>query len=131
MGMDELSDEDKTTVARARKIQRFLSQPFNVAEAFTGMKGKYVPLKETIRGFKEIIDGLHDELPESVFLFVGAIDEAVQKAAEAKAAEEAEQKSIEQAASKDAGEAKTEETKAEEAKTEETKAADAGGTEAK
>ncbi|MCL2054335.1 MAG: F0F1 ATP synthase subunit beta [Oscillospiraceae bacterium] len=87
MGMDELSDEDKTIVARARKIQRFLSQPFNVAETFTGMKGKYVPLKETIRGFKEIIEGLHDELPESAFLFVGTIEEAVQKAAESKEAE--------------------------------------------
>ncbi|MGN0666219.1 MAG: F0F1 ATP synthase subunit beta [Huintestinicola sp.] len=80
MGMDELSDEDKLTVARARKIQRFLSQPFTVAEQFTGMKGKYVPLKETIRGFKEIIEGMHDDLPESAFLFVGTIDEAVEKA---------------------------------------------------
>ena len=80
MGMDELSDEDKLTVARARKIQRFLSQPFSVAEQFTGMQGKYVPLKETIRGFKEIIEGKHDDLPESAFLFVGTIDEAVEKA---------------------------------------------------
>ncbi|MCH5206861.1 MAG: F0F1 ATP synthase subunit beta [Oscillospiraceae bacterium] len=80
LGMDELSDEDKLTVARARKIQRFLSQPFSVAEQFTGMQGKYVPLKETIRGFKEIIEGKHDELPESAFLFVGTIDEAVEKA---------------------------------------------------
>lgn len=80
MGMDELSDEDKLTVSRARKIQRFLSQPFNVAEQFTGMEGKYVPLKETIRGFKEIIEGRHDDLPESAFLFVGTIDEAVEKA---------------------------------------------------
>ncbi len=80
MGMDELSDEDKTTVSRARKIQRFLSQPFTVAEQFTGMKGKYVPIKETIRGFKEIIEGKHDDLPESAFLFVGTIDEAVEKA---------------------------------------------------
>ena len=79
MGMDELSDEDKLTVSRARKIQRFLSQPFSVAEQFTGMKGKYVPIKETIRGFKEIIDGKHDDLPESAFLFVGTIDEAVEK----------------------------------------------------
>ena len=76
MGMDELSDEDKLTV---RKIQRFLSQPFSVAEQFTGMKGKYVPIKETIRGFKEIIEGKHDDLPESAFLFVGTIDEAVEK----------------------------------------------------
>ena len=80
MGMDELSDEDKLTVARARKIQRFLSQPFHVAEQFTGMQGKYVPLKETIRGFKEIIEGKHDDLPESAFLFVGTIEEAVEKA---------------------------------------------------
>ena len=80
MGMDELSDEDKLTVNRARKIQRFLSQPFSVAEQFTGMEGKYVPIKETIRGFKEIIEGKHDDLPESAFLFVGTIDEAVEKA---------------------------------------------------
>ena len=80
MGMDELSDEDKLIVSRARKIQRFLSQPFTVAEQFTGMAGKYVPLKETIRGFQEIIQGKHDDLPESAFLFVGTIDEAVEKA---------------------------------------------------
>ena len=80
MGMDELSDEDKLTVSRARKIQRFLSQPFSVAEQFTGYQGKYVPLKETIRGFKEIIEGLHDDLPESAFLFAGTIDEVVEKA---------------------------------------------------
>ena len=80
MGMDELSDEDKLIVARARKVQRFLSQPFSVAEQFTGMEGKYVPLKETIRGFKEIIEGKHDDLPESAFLFVGTIEEAVEKA---------------------------------------------------
>lgn len=80
LGMDELDDNDKLTVSRARKIQRFLSQPFSVAEQFTGMKGKYVPLKETIRGFKEIIEGKHDDLPESAFLFVGTIDEAVEKA---------------------------------------------------
>ena len=80
LGMDELADEDKLTVSRARKIQRFLSQPFSVAEQFTGMEGKYVPLKETIRGFKEIIEGKHDDLPESAFLFVGTIDEAVEKA---------------------------------------------------
>ena len=80
MGMDELSEDDKLTVARARKIQRFLSQPFSVAEQFTGFKGKYVPLKETIRGFKEIIEGKHDDLPESAFLFVGTIEEAVEKA---------------------------------------------------
>ena len=80
MGMDELSDEDKLTVSRARKIQRFLSQPFTVAEQFTGMTGKYVPIKETIRGFREIIEGKHDDLPESAFLFVGTIDEAVENA---------------------------------------------------
>ena len=80
MGMDELSEEDKLTVSRARKIQRFLSQPFSVAEQFTGMQGKYVPIKETVRGFKEILEGKHDDLPESAFLFVGTIDEAVEKA---------------------------------------------------
>ena len=81
MGMEELSEDDKRTVSRARRIQRFLSQPFTVAEQFTGMQGKYVPLKETIRGFKEIIEGRHDELPESAFLFAGTIDEVVEKAA--------------------------------------------------
>ena len=80
MGMDELSEEDKLTVSRARKIQRFLSQPFSVAEQFTGMQGKYVPIKETVRGFKEILEGKHDDLPESAFLFVGTNDEAVEKA---------------------------------------------------
>ncbi len=80
MGMDELSEDDKLAVSRARKVQRFLSQPFHVAEQFTGFQGKYVPLKETIRGFKEIIEGKHDDLPESAFLFVGSIDEAVTKA---------------------------------------------------
>lgn len=84
MGMDELSEEDKLTVARARKIQRFLSQPFTVAEEFTGFEGKYVPLKETLRGFREILDGKHDALPESAFLFVGSIDDAVAKAAQEK-----------------------------------------------
>ena len=80
MGMDELSEADKLTVNRARKVQRFLSQPFSVAEQFTGMEGKYVPLKETIRGFKEIIEGKHDDIPESAFLFAGSIDEVVAKA---------------------------------------------------
>ncbi len=80
MGMDELSDEDKLIVQRARKIQRFLSQPFHVSEKFIGIPGTYVPLSETIRGFKEIIEGKHDDLPESAFLFVGTIDEAVEKA---------------------------------------------------
>ena len=80
MGMDELSEEDKLTVARARKMQRFLTQPFEVAEQFTGYEGKYVPLKETIRGFKEIIEGKHDSIPESAFLFAGTIDDVVEKA---------------------------------------------------
>lgn len=80
MGMDELSDDDKLLVQRARKIQRFLSQPFHVSEKFNGIPGTYVPLSETIRGFKEIIEGKHDDLPESAFLFVGTIDEAVEKA---------------------------------------------------
>ncbi len=80
MGIDELSEDDKLAVARARKIQRFLSQPFFVGEVFTGIPGKYVPLKETIRGFKEILEGKHDELPEQAFLYVGTIDEAVEKA---------------------------------------------------
>lgn len=84
LGMDELSEEDKLIVARARKIQRFLSQPFHVAEQFTGFSGKYVPLKETIRSFREILDGKHDNLPESAFLYVGNIDEAIQKAKEGK-----------------------------------------------
>ena len=80
LGMEELSDADKLTVARARKIQRFLSQPFAVAEQFTGQPGKYVPLKETIRGFKEILEGRHDDMPENAFYMVGTIDEAVAKA---------------------------------------------------
>ncbi len=79
MGMDELSDEDKLLVQRARKIQRFLSQPFDVSEKFTGIPGTFVPLSETIRGFREIIEGKHDDVPESAFLFVGTIDEAVEK----------------------------------------------------
>ena len=80
LGMDELSEEDKVTVARARKIQRFLSQPFTVGEQFTGIPGVYVPVKESIRGFKEILEGKHDDLPESAFLFVGTIEDAVRKA---------------------------------------------------
>ncbi len=83
LGMDELSEEDKVVVSRARRIQRFLSQPFHVAEQFTGFSGKYVPIKETVRGFKEILDGKHDKLPESAFLFVGTIDDAVDKARKA------------------------------------------------
>ena len=80
LGMEELSDEDKLTVNRARRIQRFCSQPFHVAEQFTGIPGKYVPVKETVRGFKEILEGKHDELPEAAFYMVGTIDEAVEKA---------------------------------------------------
>lgn len=80
MGMDELSDEDKLLVSRARKVQRFLSQPFHVSEKFNGFPGIYVPRSETIRGFKEILEGKHDDLPESAFLFVGTIDDAVEKA---------------------------------------------------
>ena len=80
LGMDELSPEDQLSVSRARKIQRFLSQPFFVAEVFTGSPGKYVSLKETIRGFKEIVDGKHDDLPEAAFYMVGTIDEAREKA---------------------------------------------------
>ncbi|HIP92603.1 MAG TPA: F0F1 ATP synthase subunit beta, partial [Thermotoga sp.] len=80
LGMEELSEEDKLTVQRARKIQRFLSQPFFVAERFTGRPGKYVPIKETIKGFKEILEGKHDDLPEQAFYMVGTIEEAVEKA---------------------------------------------------
>ncbi|HYP25597.1 MAG TPA: F0F1 ATP synthase subunit beta [Blastocatellia bacterium] len=80
LGIDELSEDDKLTVARARKIQRFLSQPFHVAEQFTGLKGKFVPLEETIRGFKELISGKHDDLPEQAFYLVGGIEEAVERA---------------------------------------------------
>ncbi len=80
LGMDELSDEDKTVVNRARKLERFFSQPFHVAEQFTGMEGTYVPLKETVRGFKEILEGKHDDLPEGAFLMVGTIDQAIEKA---------------------------------------------------
>ena len=79
LGMDELSEADKLVVNRARKIQRFLSQPFSVAEQFTGTPGKYIPLKETIRGFREILDGRHDEIPEQMFLMAGGIDEVVER----------------------------------------------------
>ena len=79
LGMDELSEEDKQTVSRARKIQRFLTQPFFVAEGFTNQPGKYVPLRDTIRGFAEILEGKHDELPEQAFYMVGTIEEAVEK----------------------------------------------------
>jgi F-type H+-transporting ATPase subunit beta len=80
LGMDELSDDDKLTVSRARKIQRFLSQPFHVAEQFTGMAGRYVKVEDTIKGFKEIVEGEHDEVPEQAFLYVGPIEEALEKA---------------------------------------------------
>jgi F-type H+-transporting ATPase subunit beta len=80
LGMDELSEEDKLTVSRARKIERFLSQPFHVAEVFTGSPGKYVSLKDTIRGFQGILAGEHDDLPEQAFYMVGSIDEAIEKA---------------------------------------------------
>jgi len=86
LGMDELSDEDKLTVARARKIQRFLSQPFHVAEEFTGRKGKYVKVEDTVRGFKEICEGKHDEMPEQAFYMVGGIEEAIEKARQLAAA---------------------------------------------
>jgi F-type H+-transporting ATPase subunit beta len=80
LGIEELSEEDKLTVGRARRIQRFLSQPMFVAENFTGRPGKYVPVSETVRGFKEILDGQHDSLPEQAFYMVGTIDEAVEAA---------------------------------------------------
>jgi ATP synthase F1 beta subunit len=85
LGIDELSEEDKLTVARARKLQRFLSQPFFVAEQFTGLAGKYVPVAETIRGFREIVEGKYDHLPEQAFYMVGTIEEAVEKAEKIKA----------------------------------------------
>jgi F-type H+-transporting ATPase subunit beta len=80
LGLDELSEEDKLIVARARKIQRFLSQPFFVAEQFTGLEGKFVKIADTVRGFQEIIDGKHDDLPEQAFWMVGGIEEAREKA---------------------------------------------------
>jgi len=80
LGMDELSEEDKLVVHRARRVQRFLSQPFFVAEAFTGMKGRYVDIKDTIRGFREILDGKHDEIPEQAFYLVGTIEDVLEKA---------------------------------------------------
>ena len=86
LGIEELSEEDKITVARARKIQRFLTQPFYVAEAFTGMEGKYVPVRETVRGFTEILDGVHDSLPEQAFYMTGTIDEVTEKAQQMEAA---------------------------------------------
>ncbi len=86
LGIDELPEEDKLIVARARKIQRFLSQPFHVAEQFTGIKGKYVPLKETIRSFKEVVEGKHDSLPEQAFYMVGGIEDVLEKAKQIAAA---------------------------------------------
>jgi len=86
LGIDELSEEDKLTVTRARKIQRFLSQPFFVASQFTGVEGKYVSTADTVRGFKEIVEGQHDELPEQAFYMVGGIEEAVEKAEKMKVA---------------------------------------------
>jgi F-type H+-transporting ATPase subunit beta len=80
LGIEELSEEDKMVVARARKIERFFSQPMFVAEQFTGQEGRYVPLRETVRGFKEILEGKHDDLPEQAFMMVGPIEEAVEKA---------------------------------------------------
>ncbi|MCI5166648.1 MAG: F0F1 ATP synthase subunit beta, partial [Candidatus Electrothrix sp. GM3_4] len=92
LGMDELSEEDQLLVGRARKIQRFLSQPFHVAEVFTGMDGKYVKVEDTVRGFKEILDGKHDDLPENAFYMVGTIEEAIAKAEAEKARVKAEAK---------------------------------------
>jgi F-type H+-transporting ATPase subunit beta len=86
LGMDELSEEDKLTVARARKIQRFLSQPFHVAEQFTGIPGKYVKVEDTIRGFREIVEGKHDDIPEQAFYMVGTIEEVLERAREMRAA---------------------------------------------
>jgi F-type H+-transporting ATPase subunit beta len=79
LGIDELSEDDKLTVSRARKIQKFLSQPFFVAQQFTGLEGKYVPIADTIRGFKEIVEGKHDQIPEQDFYMVGTIDEVIEK----------------------------------------------------
>jgi len=86
LGIEELSDEDKLTVTRARKIQRFLSQPFHVAEVFTGRPGVFVPMRETVRGFKEILDGKHDDIPEQLFYMAGTIDDVVERARAAKEA---------------------------------------------
>jgi F-type H+-transporting ATPase subunit beta len=97
LGIDELSDEDKLTVARARKIERFLSQPMFVAERFTGTAGQYVPINETVRGFKEILDGKCDDVPESAFLYVGTIEQARAKAQGTRAEERREEAEQEQA----------------------------------
>jgi F-type H+-transporting ATPase subunit beta len=86
LGIDELSEEDKLTVARARKIQRFLSQPFYVAQQFTGLEGRYVKLEDTIRGFKELVEGKYDDIPEQAFYMMGTIEEALERAEKLKAA---------------------------------------------
>jgi F-type H+-transporting ATPase subunit beta len=86
LGIDELSDDDKLTVSRARKLQNFLSQPFHVAEQFTGFKGRYVKLADTIRSFKEVVDGKHDDIPEQAFYMQGDIDDVLRKAEEMKKA---------------------------------------------
>jgi F-type H+-transporting ATPase subunit beta len=86
LGIDELSEEDKLTVARARKIQRFLSQPFHVAQQFTGLEGRYVKLEDTIRGFKELVEGKYDDVPEQAFYMMGTIEEALERAEKLKAA---------------------------------------------
>ena len=86
LGIDELSEEDKVTVARARKIQRFLSQPFHVAQQFTGLEGRYVKLEDTIRGFKELVEGKHDDIPEQAFYMMGTLEEALERAKGLKAA---------------------------------------------
>jgi F-type H+-transporting ATPase subunit beta len=86
LGMDELSEDDKLSVSRARKLQRFLSQPFHVAEQFTGIPGRYVKIEDTIRGFREIVDGKHDEIPEQAFYMMGTIEEVLENAAKMRAA---------------------------------------------
>ena len=111
LGMDELAEDDKLIVTRARKIQRFLSQPFHVAEVFTGAKGKYVPLKDTIRGFKGILAGEYDELPEQAFYMVGAIEEAIEQAKKLGASEKSAEPASKEAAAKPAGKEGASETK--------------------
>jgi F-type H+-transporting ATPase subunit beta len=122
LGQEELTDDQKVTVQRARRVQRFLSQPFHVAEQFTGRGGKYVPLEETIRGFAEILDGKHDDLPEDAFYMVGGIDEAVEKARELGGGEDEQAPKDEAAAAPQTAEAETEEKPAEEEKAEPVKA---------
>jgi hypothetical protein len=120
LGQEELTDDQKVTVQRARRVQRFLSQPFHVAEQFTGRGGKYVPLEETIRGFAEILDGKHDDLPEDAFYMVGGIDEAVEKARELDGGEDEQAPKDEAAAAPQTADAETEEAE----KTEEKQAGD-------